>query len=427
MITESPRIFIGLAEIAGYNRNLAAGFAKLGVAAVHVALADHPFRYSESQKDHYWIRLTRYFGQKRSMAKYFPLIFLWQILFCLFKLPVFIWAIFSYDVFIFGAKTSFYNTYELVLLKALSKQIVYVFFGSDSRPPYLNGRNSQLLTEECIDLTKQQKLSLRRIEKYADFIINHPPTAHFHTRKFIPFMRMGLPFSTLSPVGTVVTQSQSVRILHAPSDPVTKGTDLIRQAIAKLRTEGFHIDYIEIIGMTNAVVLAELAQCDFVIDELYSDAAMAMFATEAAFFAKPAIVGGYATCDDWGDIPPEAVPPVMHCQAENFEDAVRKLLLDVDYRAKLGEEARKFVFRYWTAEEVAGRYLRLIRGEIPESWFYDPHNVQYLHGWGMSEGKAREMVRNMIAVGGRHSLQLDDKPHLAELFAQFSVRGEHLA
>ena len=41
-------------------------------------------------------------------------------------------------------------------------------------------------------------------------------------------------------------------------------------------------------------ILAELARCDFVIDQLYSDYPLPGLATEAAWFGKPTVVGGYA-------------------------------------------------------------------------------------------------------------------------------------
>src|SRR3990170_1211052 len=64
----------------------------------------------------------------------------------------------------------------------------------------------------------------------------------------------------------------------------------ILKFIKKMQLKGHSIELIEIIRKTNAEVLDELSRCDFIIDELYSDAAMAGFATEAAFFGKPAIV-----------------------------------------------------------------------------------------------------------------------------------------
>jgi len=45
--------------------------------------------------------------------------------------------------------------------------------------------------------------------------------------------------------------------------------------------------------MPNHAVLEELGKCDFVIDQAFADYGMAGFATEAAWFGKTAVVGGY--------------------------------------------------------------------------------------------------------------------------------------
>ena len=47
-------------------------------------------------------------------------------------------------------------------------------------------------------------------------------------------------------------------------------------------------------GQPNSVVLEQLARCDFIIDQLYADFPMPGFATEAAWFGKPAVTAGYA-------------------------------------------------------------------------------------------------------------------------------------
>lgn len=61
--------------------------------------------------------------------------------------------------------------------------------------------------------------------------------------------------------------------------------------------------------MSNATVLQELQQCDFVIDELYSDVPLAMLATEAAIFGKPVIVGGYYSNNFSPENPDSQIPP----------------------------------------------------------------------------------------------------------------------
>ena len=61
-------------------------------------------------------------------------------------------------------------------------------------------------------------------------------------------------------------------------------------ATPKHNNEGLPLEYVEIVGQPNDIVLAEIARSAFVIDQLYSDTPMAGFAAEAARLGKPAIV-----------------------------------------------------------------------------------------------------------------------------------------
>ena len=63
--------------------------------------------------------------------------------------------------------------------------------------------------------------------------------------------------------------------------------------------------------------------------------------------------------------------------------------------------------------------LRILRGEPPASWWFDPANVRYLAGCGLSEDAARERVRRLIDHAGVAALQLADKPALERAFVSW--------
>ena len=112
----------------------------------------------------------------------------------------------------------------------------------------------------------------------------------------------------------VLNEQRLIRILHSPSSPEVKGTYLIRQAINALKAKGYPIDYVEIMGKPNTVVIAELEKCDFIVDQLYSDTPMSGFATEAAFFGKTAVVGGYG----WQEVEKLFSPNQMKLKIETY-------------------------------------------------------------------------------------------------------------
>jgi hypothetical protein len=272
----------------------------------------------------------------------------------------------------------------------------------------------------------QVKAKLRRIERQADVIVGHHLSAHFHERRIVPFLLLGIPFATETRPRPSVPEraSPAVRVVHAPSTPKQKGTRRIREAIEALRATGLEIELVELVNQRNQVVLDELARCDFVVDELYSDSRMAGLATEAAFFGKPTVVGGYARDEDMaidGVYSPDSFAPVHHCHPDRIEDAIRQLATDVPYRVELGEKARQFVTRNWSPSNVARRYVALIEGEIPESWMFDPRGIRYVSGTGIPQSVTRAAVRRLVEMRGVAALCLSDKPELEDTLLAFAM------
>ncbi len=427
----NPRIFIGLEEIAGYNAALKAGFDQIGVAASFVSCYPSRF-YGNQVRPMPLVALMQRVSELGASPKLpYPLLLLMRVLHRLLMVPLLLWALFAFDVFVYTGGSSFLFFWELHLMRLFKKRTIVVFHGSDSRPPYINGKyagaNPRLVKRDAIKLKRR----VRRVERLADVVINHPPSAQFHERPFVRYMAIGMPFAfSSSAIPTAsMNASGAVRIVHAPSNPEGKGTPSIRSAIERLKQKGHAIDYVEIINMPNSKVLEELARCDFVVDELYSDAVMAKFATEAAYFGKPAIVGGYATEKDWG-VPENALPPVYHCHPDAVEAAIEDLVVNAATRKELGAKAKCFVDEVWSEKAVASRFMQLVMGEYPTEWLCDPRSITYLHGWGLTEAKLRTLLQSVVSRHGVDALQLEDNPFLSQRFLDFldeKVTYQHAA
>ena len=210
-------------------------------------------------------------------------------------------------------------------------------------------------------------------------------------------------------------------ILHCPSYPEGKGTPSIRAAIAALQCKGHRIRFVEISDKSNREVLAELAKCDFVIDQLYSDMPMVGFATEAAFFGKPAVVGGYYATEIAQDIQAKWIPPSLFCLPEEIQTAIERLIVEREFREALGKHARQFVEQNWSAAEVAKRFIALIHGVFPQDWLYDPANCRYIYGMGLSKARLRRNVASILERYGPQAFQLDDKPALLQRVLDFAT------
>ena len=128
---------------------------------------------------------------------------------------------------------------------------------------------------------------------------------------------------------------------------------------------------------------------------------MAVFATEAAFASKPAVVGSYYVNQIKDDLPATNMPPSMSCHPDLLEAVMEKLIVNHKFREELGNKAREFVMTNWSAIKVAQHYLMLIDGNFPGEWLYDPRNIRYLHGCGLSDKPVlEEMFVQFVSAGG---------------------------
>ena len=420
------KVFMGLVGIGKYYSTLKKGFEEIGVESIAVDLSGHSFQYEGAEACNALVKallLCRRKLSSKQQSKFSLRVYwkLYQILSCV----LFIWAVSKYDVFIFGYASSFVSLHELAILRLIGKKVIYVFHGDDSRPPYLSGVQTRSDTEwhieQCIKLTESKKKTIKHIEQYADIVISNPLSSHLHEKPLVSFGMIGIPYSYgAHPSQTNPSSNSEIRILHAPSDPEAKGYLRIREAVERLRSKAYKIEFVEIKGKPNAVVMNELERCDFVIDQLYSDVPMAGFATEAALFGKPAIVGTYAR--EHIERVPMSQPPVHLCHPDELESAIEKLIVDKEYRIELGRKAKEFVQDNWAAKKVAERYLQLIEGPIPLDWLCYPQDIRYSHGACLSEERLKRIVRAVVEKAGKTALQLSDKPEFERLLIGFAYR-----
>ncbi|MCL2156457.1 MAG: hypothetical protein FWH54_00345 [Methanobrevibacter sp.] len=307
----------------------------------------------------------------------------------------------------------------------MGKKIIFVFLGTESRPDYLSGNiiNDLYLKkdeikniEECVKNTLIKKNNISKIEKYADICINHPPCAFFQTKPYIKWLYIGFPFSEKE-INKIIKYkkkkpNRNVNILHAPSNPKTKGTKIISEIIGKLKNEGKKIDYIELIDLSNTEVLELIGKCDFVIDELYSDIPIGRLGVETAFAGKTIVNAGYYGEFINKDYDKEVIPPTIYCEPSKIENEIRLLISDYNLRSKSGKKNYEFVLNNWKAKDVANRYINIIKNNIPKIWFGDPYDLHYIYGYGQSKEQLQKVIDAIIYKKGIDGFGISDKPYL---------------
>ena len=415
------KVLIAPVETAGFVANLVQGLRQLGVDAESYVSERHSFSYGdEEEKKSPTVRLWRYLGTLFQRKPPLPLLVRAALLAAQSVVAWFVLlrSIRLFDAYIFVAGKTFTNTrLELRLLRLLGKKIIFVSLGSDSRPPYMSGGYCAGMAPDkaaprVVRASKKVSKAIQFQERYAHYMVNAPGTGQFHRKKFVNWFSMGVPVSEAEepPPEGDTQDNRPVCILHSPSKPLLKGSNEIRAVIASLKEKGYAIDFIELKGVPNAKVREELARCDFVIDQLYSDTPMAFFATEAAHYGKPAVVGGYFSAYVNQYLHSEDIPPSAYVLPDQLEEAVARLIDDPDYRVKLGAAARHFVRGRWRNEAVARRYLALLNDDVPDSWWCSPSDLSYLGGLGVSEKEFNAMAHYIVDHYGWDAFQLRGKP-----------------
>lgn len=414
------RVFVGPVNIAGIASRLADGLRQCDVDAEAVLAWPDKFQYSSTKTS--YLVLWQWAGKKRQAAsasnrlqKIFFVLLHKAIGFLL--LP---WALSRFDAFIFlFAQTLTDSSFELKLLKLFKKRLIFVYLGSDARPPYMDGGRfpeGTPLPDTVLlrKLTQDKKKLIKRQESFADYVVNSPFCGQFQEKSYVNWFAMGVPFDAHDQQAETPdlpsTLHRSVRILHSPSSAAVKGTQRILTILDQLKRKGLNFELVLLQGMSNDQVIEEIKRCDFVIDQLFADTPMAVFATEAALFGKPAVVGGYAANSGKQLFASYGKPPSLFVSPNEMADAIEKLIVDSSFREQLGREAASFVKQHWNTTEVAKRYLKLIGGECDPDWLLDPFACDYALGNGLPEERAALLARNIIQQFGYEFLGVNDKP-----------------
>ena len=425
-----PKVFIGLTEVSGYYTLLNQGLNELGVRTTLVGPALHKFSYNQPVNTPIPVRIyTRFMLFRHSVEQSGKKVgFFMRVLTLASSLYLFIWAILTHDVFIFSfGRSFFYSGADLFWLKKFKKKVIsMVGHGSEARPPYIDGAyrtaDGEVVDPERISfLTKRIVANLSIIEKYSDIVVCAPLTGHLLKKKFVNQYFIGTPALNQLPCKQEA-RIDKIKILHSPSQPKAKGTTEILRVIDELRDNGFDFEFKFLSGISNAEVKKELSTSSFVIDQLYSDWCLPGLATEAAACKCPTVIGGFGWEEIKKNLPPKMIPSSIMIDPAELKEKVKELLLDKDKVNELGNEAYEFVLNNWSPEEVAKKFLRLISGDVPKEWFYEPREISYLWGYAYKREDVIKTVRSYVEAFGAEALYLDHNPKLKEEFLELIKR-----
>lgn len=416
------RFFIGFRETSGYLARLADGLATHGANVTYVDLSGHPFAYGRTA---WWSTSARFVATRRRTSAGLSRT-VWRLAQCVVAAIVAITSLPKHDVYILASLPPAVATVWMGTLRFLRKRVILVLHGSECRPPYLNGfdpHGDPASPAALAVATRRQKAAVATMERWASIIVSHDPYSHFLEQPFVSYMAMGFPAPTVGD-GMGERAPGPFRILHAPSKPAGKGSSRIVAAVGELMHEGLELEFAQVSARPHAEVMNELARCDMVIDQLFSDQPMPGFATEAAAHGKPVVIGGY----EWTQIKARhqafAWPPTVTVDPERLGAAIRDLVADAEARRQAGEQLRQFATELWSNSAVAARYIQLAEGSIPAEWLRSPSKIRNVHGCGLSREESRARVRALLDHGGPEALCVSDKPDLLSALIAHASRSD---
>lgn len=415
------RVLLGPGDTASFPTRLARALAERGARCWVVDFSLHPYSAGPDKlgKAKLWgaafAGIVSTLIGKGGWAKAFG-----SLLKTLGQCVVFLWALLRADALVLVSSRSLLPGYlDLPIYRLLGKRVIRVFLGTDSRPRYMTGWHHQAADPSTRDpacrklaqRVQRQRGRVRFMSRYASLVVDNPLCGHYQQRPYINWFHIGFPhdpafFETQKDEATNTEPSSKVKVLHCPSNPEVKGTDRIEAVIETLKADGTPIQYTRITGMPHAQVLAHLQSCDLVIDELYSDSPMAGFASEAAAYGRPVIVGGYG----WENLRAnlgEGFAPNILCQPEALEQTLRDALSDLGRAKAIGQQANAFMNGYWRQDAVADRFAKLLTGQgIHEDWWVDPDRIDYWQGLGATDEHRMTVIKALIATCGIDALGL---------------------
>lgn len=269
-----------------------------------------------------------------------------------------------------------YRAFEFAYLRSRGVKVVCYFTGTDIRSPKLMLEQIQesgnahlaLFLGDVAPNTRSPEFEYSRkrnaeiAEEYANAIFTFPiDQKGYFTRPTLPFQYFIDDNRVLSDLDKFDAPERVV-ILHAPSNPILKGTALVRAAVEQLAGEGFSFEYVELTDSPHDQVIEQLKRSHIVLNQFYSYVP-GVFGIEA--MAAGCVVMMSADCEIETALPSGSNTAWVVTKHWQVADNLRDLLQSPgQWRAQA--LAGQDWLRQHAVSSVSGRRLREILSNLPE-------------------------------------------------------------
>lgn len=402
-------------EIAGYARRIQDGFRQHGWDAQVLDLTDDPFGYRGDPPAEPWLRRLQ--GAHRRIAgRAGPLgPLLASVVLMPLRLPAAVCASRGRHALVYLFGRSLLWGLDLRVARARGCRTVAVYLGGDARAPWMDGdyvnRDGGVLWPLVRLRSWQMARRVRTMERLADVVVCHPSYGQLMRRPFVSWFAVGMPVD--APADPAPGESsrpaaphRPVRVAHAPSRPHQKGSPQIAAAVAALANHGVAVELVTLKGLPNAVVRTEIAASDLVVDQLWSDTLLAGVGVEAGQAGVLPLAFGHAGATLRAYAGPLGVPTEQYAGPDELDDRLQRAVTDPAWRARVAADVHRYVTEQSTPEQVAGRLVRVVDGDVPVAWWIDPAKLDHVLGYGMPRELAVRRLREYVDRYGERALHL---------------------
>ena len=251
--------------------------------------------------------------------------------------------------------------WDIRLLKALGKKLFVTYQGDDARQGdycrkhfAINFATETDAFSIASDESRRRKIAV--FDRYADGIYSlNPDLLHVLPKraKFVPYGHVDLRDWKLVPL----REEGPIRIGHAPSNRVVKGTRHIIEAVEKLRAEGLQFEFVLIENILRGEARKLYEELDIVVDQVLAGWYGGL-ATEFMAMGRPAIA--YIREGDLKYLPPGMADDLAVINAgpsEIKEVLHRWICADRETLLQKGLESRLYTEKYHDPNRIAQFWL----------------------------------------------------------------------
>jgi glycosyltransferase involved in cell wall biosynthesis len=253
---------------------------------------------------------------------------------------------------------------ELRVARILKKRMYMTFQGDDIRQGDSSLARFEISIAQHVgpdyynpvsDQRKRRLLSRYRSHNIQFFILNPDLNSFLDgAGAFIPYSNAIVKRAT---VGTIPHRGRVLRIVHAPSHRLAKGTARIMRTLSELQDLGFKFEFEIIENLSNVEARHRIARADLLIDQLFAGWYGGV-SVEAMAVGVP--VMSYIREDDLIYIPRlmRNDLPVINVSPSNLASRIEWFLgLSEDDRRQLSERCINYAHRWHSPDSVA-EYVR---------------------------------------------------------------------